>query len=104
MKMSVGTFWKPAIILLAGCVSPAARASTFVGTWHMGGSSAKVCVISANMDGRLMAKNESGSVSKLSCESSTQCTAMDWNGVRGTMEHERILWSNGTWWSRAVAP
>jgi len=84
------------------CSCAMEKPKNLVGTWYMGGSAAKACVISSGPQG-VVAKNESGSTSKLSCESGTQCTAVDWDGgVRGTVSKDHILWSNGTWWSRTV--
>ena len=91
--------WLAAAVI---CSCAVEKPQDLVGTWYVGGSPSKACVISSGPKG-FVAKNESGSTSKLSCESETQCTAVDWDGgVRGTVSKDHILWSNGTWWSRAV--
>lgn len=67
-----------------------------VGRWYKDGSP---CEIVSTRDG-LEARNESGSTSKLVYGRDGHVRAVDWDGLRGEIRGNRIVWSNGTSWSR----
>ncbi len=88
-----GTFW-------SRCASH--RPVDLQGTWYAGGDHSKACYIDQRGD-RLMFRNEVGQSATGSFTGRYAITT-DWSGVTisGTISRtqNRILWSNGTYWTR----
>ena len=69
------------------------------GTWYLNGERDKACEIVSTRDG-LQARNETGATSQLEYDRSGSVRALDWGGIRGEIRDDRILWANGTTWTR----
>jgi len=69
------------------------------GTWYSGGARDKVAGISQGRDG-LEARNEIGQVSRLQWDGRRAVEALDWGGLRGDFNNNRIDWANGSFWTR----
>ena len=70
------------------------------GTWYLNGEGDKVCEIVSTPDG-LQARNETGATSHLEYDRFGSVRALDWEGgLRGEIRDDRILWANGTTWTR----
>ncbi len=68
-----------------------------VGRWYKDGAP---CEIVSTRDG-LEARNEYGSTSRLVYDRDGYVRALDWEGgLRGDIRGNRILWANGSSWSR----
>ena len=68
-----------------------------VGRWYKDGAP---CEIVPTRDG-FEARNENGDTSKLVYDRDGDVRALDWEGgLRGEIRGNRILWANGTSWSR----
>ncbi len=68
-----------------------------VGRWYIDG---QPCEIVTTRDG-LEARNERGDTSRLVYERDGDVRALDWEGgLHGEVRGNRIVWANGTSWSR----
>ena len=70
------------------------------GTWYLNGDRSKLTEIVSTRAG-LEARNETGSTSRLEYDRFGSVRALDWEGgLRGEIRGDRILWANGTTWTR----
>ena len=70
------------------------------GTWYLNGDRSRRAEISESRRG-LVARNERGQTTRLEISRSGDVYARDWQGgLRGDVRHDRIVWENGTIWTR----
>ncbi len=69
-----------------------------IGTWYLGGSPAKRCYF-ADGGNVMFAINESDYSGRVFSGKGGELYVAPWQ-VRGQVSKDKILWSNGTWWSR----
>src|SRR5919107_3764264 len=71
------------------------------GTWYLNGERSRRTEINASRRG-LVARNENGQTTRLEISRSGDVYARDWQGgLRGDVRHDRIVWENGTLWTRS---
>ena len=102
MRSSLFTFFAIALIAVT---SPAnARHATLppvTGAWYVGGNPQRACLVVRTTHG-LTARNENGDVTTLERRGRHNVFAANWeSGIVGTVEGDRLLWRNGTWWTRS---
>ena len=70
------------------------------GTWYLNGERSRKTEINASRRG-LVARNENGQTTRLEISRSGDVYARDWQGgLRGDVRRDRIVWENGTTWTR----
>jgi hypothetical protein len=70
------------------------------GTWYLDGEQSRRTEINTSRRG-LVATNESGKTTRLEISRSGDVYARDWEGgLRGDVRRDRIVWENGTTWTR----
>ena len=70
------------------------------GTWYLNGDRYKKTEIVPSGRG-LLARNENGHATRLEISRSGDVYARDWQGgLRGDVRRDRIVWNNGTTWTR----
>jgi hypothetical protein len=70
------------------------------GTWYFNGERSRRTEINASRRG-LVARNENGQTTRLEISRSGDVYARDWQGgLRGDVRRDRIVWENGTTWTR----
>ncbi len=70
------------------------------GTWYLDGERSRRTEINTSRRG-LVAINESGKTTRLEISRSGDVYARDWEGgLRGDVRRDRIVWENGTTWTR----
>jgi hypothetical protein len=70
------------------------------GTWYLDGERSRRTEINTSRRG-LVATNESGKTTRLEISRSGDVYARDWEGgLRGDVRRDRIVWENGTTWTR----
>jgi hypothetical protein len=70
------------------------------GTWYLNGERSRRTEINASRRG-LVARNENGQTTRLEISRSGDVYARDWqSGLRGDVRRDRIVWENGTTWTR----
>jgi hypothetical protein len=70
------------------------------GTWYLNGERSRKTEINESRRG-LIARNEKGQTTRLEISRSGDVYARDWQGgLRGDVRHDRIVWENGTIWTR----
>jgi len=78
------------------------KARQLQGRWYMNGDPNKPTEIVIN-GSRLEARNENGQASRLEVDRNGDIRAWDWQGLRGGVRGDRIVWNNGTTWTRRPA-
>jgi hypothetical protein len=69
------------------------------GTWYLNGDPSRRTEINGSRRG-LVARNENGQSTRLEISRSGDVYARDWHGLRGDVRRDRIVWDNGTTWTR----
>jgi hypothetical protein len=70
------------------------------GTWYLDGERSRRTEINTSRRG-LVATNERGKTTRLEISRSGDVYARDWEGgLRGDVRRDRIVWENGTTWTR----
>ncbi len=70
------------------------------GTWYLDGERSRRTEINTSRRG-LVATNERGKTTRLEISRSGDVYARDWEGgLRGDVRRDRIVWENGTMWTR----
>ena len=70
------------------------------GTWYLNGERSRRTEINASRRG-LVARNENGQTTRLEISRNGDVYARDWqSGLRGDVRRDRIVWENGTTWTR----
>jgi len=69
-----------------------------VGDWYLSGRADHPCHIAQTADA-LFAINENNYTSRIICGKTGFLFAVPWQ-IHGEVAGDKILWSNGTWWSR----
>src|SRR5688572_7116999 len=69
------------------------------GTWYLNGDPSRRTEINGSRRG-LVAQNENGHSTRLEVSRSGDVYARDWHGLRGDVRRDRIVWDNGTTWTR----
>jgi hypothetical protein len=70
------------------------------GTWYLNGERSRRAEINESRRG-LLARNENGQTTRLEISRSGDVYARDWQGgLRGDVRRDRIVWENGTIWTR----
>jgi hypothetical protein len=77
--------------------------SRLEGTWYLNGERDKPCEIVSTRGG-FEARNERGDSSPLVYDRDGSIRARDWEGgLRGEVRGDRIVWGNGTTWTRVAS-
>jgi Lectin C-type domain len=74
---------------------------SLIGTWYEGGRIDRACYFAATTN-LLFAIGKFGRSARIIDTSETTIFAASWH-IRGEIEREKILWTDGTWWSRKVS-
>ena len=77
------------------------KEKSLLGTWYESGRSDRKCFFAAT-EGVLFAIDNYGRSTRVICDSPAFILATGWH-TRGEILQDKILWSNGSWWSQKAS-
>ena len=105
LALAIGVANIPSLVLAQGYGWPSwgnkrSAPQQLEGTWYLNGDRSRRAEINESRRG-LVARNEKGQTTRLEISRSGNVYARDWQGgLRGDVRRDRIVWENGTTWTR----